>query len=173
MSVYPRLVAGVVLAVAVGCSARANTAGTPTSQAVPEGPAPSVGRAVHADDVAGTGVFPLRKGFVVAIPEEAAPRLRLLTGLNVADEGGLRHASFTLIETDLIALGGTAATIGEVGGFSLDVATGRYLLCLSNSFPDHEASAPYRIVGCAFGRITPGCAPVVTFGEGGVQVTGL
>jgi hypothetical protein len=55
------------------------------------------------------------------------------------------------------------------GRFPVDVAPGRYLVCLADVFPDHSPGPPYSVVGCDHIDLPEAAALVVSFAEGGVE----
>lgn len=64
---------------------------------------------------------------------------------------------------------GTATPLDGSGRFPVDVAAGRYLVCLADVFPDHSPGPAYSVVGCDHIDLPEVPRLLVSFGEGGVE----
>jgi hypothetical protein len=127
------------------------------------------GRTVSVSDVSGVEGSAFTAGSVVFVPEDQAGAVAAMAGVGSAEPAALRHAGFSFDEAALADLEGTATALDGSGRFPVDVAAGRYLVCLADVFPDHSPGPPYSAVGCDHIDLPEAAALVVSFGEGGVE----
>lgn len=127
------------------------------------------GRAVSVRDVSGLEGSAFTAGSVVFVREDRAGAVAAMARAGSAEPGALRHAGFSLDEASLAELEGTATPLNGSGRFPIDVAAGRYLVCLADVFPDHSPGPPYSVVGCDHIDLPGAAVLVVSFAEGGVE----
>ncbi|MFC7615055.1 hypothetical protein ACFQV2_17585 [Actinokineospora soli] len=159
------LVAAVLAAAAgVSCAVAPASPPPPAPTTTPEATAVTgSGRVISRSDVGGLPDSPVESGSVLVVPADKAAAL-----VSLAGAGDLAHASFAVSDADARGLGAAVVPIGADGRFALPDAPGRYLVCLADTFPDHEPGPPYSVVGCAAAEL-PAPGLTVSFGEGGVQ----
>lgn len=131
------------------------------------------GVAVSRSDVGDQPERPLAAGSVLFFPEDRAGDVAAAAGLGQEEAGSMQHASFALQAGRLGELAGVVAPIGTDGRFPVpaEVASGRHLVCLADSFADHAPGPPFQVVGCALVDVPDRAVLTVAFGEGGVEAS--
>lgn len=127
------------------------------------------GHVVAKSDVSGLPDTPATAGRVLIVPAERAAEVAADGGFDSGDLDGMRHATFDVSPESLAQLDGVAPQISDKGDFDVEVAAGRYLVCLADVFPDHGPGPPYSAIGCDLVELATGAGLTVSFGEAGVE----
>lgn len=162
--------------IVASCDGRVNAPGSSTPS--PEATEPPArtgsspeGVAISKSDVSGIEDSPMSRGTVLFIPDEREEQLGDTAGIDPSDPGQSRYTSFHLAEERLSELDGSASEIEVGGGFSVDVRSGDYFICLSDAFSGHSPGPPYSVVGCDLATIDGDDGVKVSHGEAGVEAT--